>query len=254
MARAIADVQLPCTISVTTESARSLYPSNPFLRVWVGKMNRDRLQQFLQEEAIVAILDASHPYAVEISQLAIVTATQHQIPYLRYERETVEAEDTHTVETSCPKGIYRLSSFEELVAGQYLAGERVLLTIGYRMLPLFRSWHARSRLFARILPSVTALESALSAGFLPDRLVAIRPPVSIELERALWQHWQITTIVTKASGVAGGEDIKRQLARELGVQLIAIARPEISYPQQTSQVSVAVEFCRQQILRSRDSW
>ena len=81
-----------------------------------------------------------------------------------------------------------------------------------------------------------------------DRLIALRPPVTLELERAIWQHWQITTVVTKASGLAGGELIKRQLAKELGISLIVINRPSLQYPGQTHDLTLALEFCRSQEL------
>jgi len=51
--------------------------------------------------------------------------------------------------------------------------------------------------------------------------------------------------VTKASGTPGGEDIKRDVAAELGVSLIVITRPDVDYPRQTSNLSEALEFCRQ---------
>lgn len=190
----------------------------------------------------MAILDASHPYAVEISKLAIAKATQRQIPYLRYERPSLELPQK---DLSVPQAI-ELDSFDTLIAGDYLQGQRVLLTLGYRTLPLFRPWQDRCTLFARLLPSVTALEAAYSAGFTPDRVIALRPPIPYELEKALWQHWQISLVVTKASGTSGGEDVKRMVAAQLGVPLVVITRPDVAYPQQTSDLSMALEFCRQQ--------
>lgn len=143
-----------------------------------------------------------------------------------------------------------LQSFAELVATDILQGQRVLLIVGYRPLTLFQPWQDRATLFARLLPSVTALEAAIAAGFTPDRLFAMRPPLSPDLEKALWQHWQISLVVTKSSGIAGGEDVKRQVAMELGIPLIAIARPPITYPQQTSDLTTALEFCQQHLSRS----
>ncbi|HEY9862494.1 MAG TPA: precorrin-6A/cobalt-precorrin-6A reductase, partial [Candidatus Obscuribacterales bacterium] len=87
----------------------------------------------------------------------------------------------------------------------------------------------------------------IAAGFTPDRLFAMRPPISPDLEKALWQHWQISLVVTKSSGIAGGEDIKRQVAAELGMPLVAIARPPIIYPQQTSDLTTALAFCQQHL-------
>lgn len=244
LAQILALNHLPCTISVTTESARSLYPSVPLLQVWVGQLEGDGLQNFLTSHNIIAILDASHPYAVNISQLAIKTANKYSLSYLRYERKSVSSSYTTNKKAINHDKILSLPSFETLIEGEYLAGERVLLTTGYRTLHLFQPWQSRSHLYARVLPAVTSLEAALAAGFTPDRLIGIRPPISLELERALWQHWQITLVISKASGTPGGEPIKRQLATELGVKLILIDRPPVAYPHQTDDLSAAVTFCR----------
>lgn len=294
LARAIYQSRLPCTVSVTASSARSLYPADKSIRLLVGKLDAEDIGRFLHEQEIAAILDASHPYAIAISQLAISAAAKFQIPYLRYERPSiqeakkqentegdrlkrkgVEGEDTKPLlETiafsdieiennilsknsfasgsvsfdSVLREIDFVANFETLLAGRSLEGRRVLLTVGYRTLPLFLPWQDRCTLFARILPSVTALETAASAGFTQERLIALRPPIPIQLERALWQKWQIQMVVTKASGAPGGEDVKRQLAAELGVRLVIIDRPKLEYPAQTSDFATALEFCRRILL------
>lgn len=236
LAKAIAQTNIPCIISVTTESARALYPPAPNLQVWVGRFTLAQLKEFLQQQQIVAVLDASHPYAVEISQLAIAATQKLGISYLRYERPIVEQGKRGEI----------LDRFETLLSGNYLQGQRVLLTVGYRPLHLFGPWQDRATLFARILPSAIALAAAQSAGFTPDSLICLRPPISADLEKALWQQWNISLVVTKASGTPGGEDIKRTVAAQLGIRLIVINRPLINYPQQTSDLSVALEFCQQQ--------
>lgn len=245
LAKAIASLALPCTITVATKSAEALYPKMPMLRVWVGRLEASQLKQFLQEQRIAAVLDASHPYAVEISRMAIRAAVDQKIPYLRFERLAV---DTPT-DTS---PVISLDNFQTLLAGDYLYQHRVLLTVGYKALPLFHSWQDRSTLFARILPAVTSLEAAIAAGFTSDRIIALRPPVTAELEKALWRHWGISLVVTKASGVAGGEQVKRSVAAELGIPLVVIVRPTVDYPQQTSDFSVALDFCQSYLMSSDD--
>jgi precorrin-6A/cobalt-precorrin-6A reductase len=74
------------------------------------------------------------------------------------------------------------------------------------------------------------LTAALTAGFSPDRLIALRPPIGAELETALWRQWGITTVITKASGQAGGEQVKQRVAQILGIPLIIIDRPPVEYP------------------------
>ncbi len=236
LAVAIAQRQIRCIVTVTTNSAKLLYPDVNGLQVWVGRLSIEQLGEFCQQQQIVAILDASHPYAVEISQIAIAASQAYHLPYLRYERPVVKVE--------ADRGVIYLDSFESLLAGDYLTHHRVLLTVGYGPLPMFQSWQNRATLFARLLPSTTALEVALQAGFTPDRLICLRPPISADLEAALWQNWQISMVVTKASGSAGGEDVKRTVAAQLDIPLIVIKRPLVTYPQQTSDVSAAIEFCQ----------
>lgn len=236
LAIALAEAQLPCTISVTTVAARALYPNAAHLQVVVGRFGPEEVRGFLNQHQIRGILDASHPFALEISRQAIAGAIQQQLPYLRYERPALPPEPNGTV--------IELDGLEALLAGNQIQGQRVLLTLGYQSLAQFRPWQERATLFARILPSNVALDAALKAGFTGDRLVALRPPIPFELEKALWQHWQISLVVTKASGTPGGEDIKRAVALALGIKLVAIARPRLSYPQQTSDLSVALRFCQ----------
>jgi precorrin-6A/cobalt-precorrin-6A reductase len=246
LAQAIVAYQLPCIVTATTDSARSLYPVSSTLKVWIGRLNAEYLADFVQTFHIHCILDASHPFAVEISQLAIALAQTQNLPYLRYERPSVlpAFRSNESVSSEPASSLIRyLPDFSCLLSGNYLIGQRVLLTIGYRPLPLFSSWHDRATLFARILPSITALQTAQTAGFTNDRLIALRPPVSAAIETALWQQWQISLVVTKASGTAGGEDIKQAVAQTLGIPLIIIHRPPIDYPAQTSDINIALNFC-----------
>ena len=233
VAQAIAEKNFSCIVTVTTADAVKLYPVLPNLRIRVGQLNEFQIYQFIQQEKIIAIVDASHPYAIAISETVIKIAQILQIPYLRYERAELVPSQNITV----------LENFETLLAENYLTNQRVLLTVGYKILPKFKIWQSQSTLFARILPSVESLKVALKSGFTSDRLIAIRPPISMDLEKALWQQWNISLVVIKASGQAGGEEIKQRLSQLLEIPLIVIARPKVDYPQQTSNVNEVLTFC-----------
>ena len=240
LARTLAQQQIAQTITVTTDSARTLYPLIHPQHIWVVILNHKTLPNFLASQDIGAILDASHPFATGISELAIATAKEHNLPYIRYERPTT------SIPHNPPRTI-KVDQIETLFEDNYLQDQRVLLTLGYRLLHHFKAWHDRTTLFARILPSNTALNAAQDAGFTSKQLIALRPPLSCALETALYQHWNISTVITKASGTAGGEDIKQQVTATLGIRLITIDRPPIFYPQQTSNVADAIAFCQSHV-------
>ncbi len=225
-------------VTVTTIAARSLYSSTT--AIVVDRMDQVKMQSFCQQNQIKAVIDASHPYAVEVSRQAIAICTQLNLPYLRYERINYQA----SVAEQTNSFRIELASFDQLLAGNYLTKQRVFLTVGCQALPRFKPWQDQATLFARVLPKIASLEAAIAAGFKSDRLIAIRPPLSVATETALWQQWKISLVVTKASGKAGGEEIKHQVAKDLAIPLIVIARPQISYPQQTSLIKDVLAFCQ----------
>lgn len=235
IAQTIINQDLSCVVSVATSHGKNLYPIKSNLTVKIGKLTFESLPEFCEQEQIIAIIDASHPHAIKISQQAIKIAQEKAIPYLRYERSPVILNNK----------VIELDNFETLIKGDFLPNKRVLLTIGYQALPLFKPWHDQAQLYARILPRREALNVALESGFKEDHLIALRPPINAALEKALWQQWKINLVVSKASGKQGGEDIKAIVASQLGIPLIIIKRPPITYPQQTEKISDIINFCRQ---------
>ncbi|WP_267383523.1 cobalt-precorrin-6A reductase [Cyanobacterium sp. uoEpiScrs1] len=242
IAESIVSEELTCIITLAAKNTNISYPISSYLTIKRGILNLEKIRLLCQQEKIIAIVDASHPYAVQISQQAITISRENHIPYLRYERASL----------SPSSEIITLDNFETLVRGNYLRGERTLLTIGYKALPLFKMWQNDAILFARILPKRESLEVAIKAGFSHKRLIALRPPISAELEEALWRQWNISLVVSKASGKQGGESIKRLVAIKLGVKIIIIKRPLINYPKQTNKMSDIMKFCCQSLLNNID--
>jgi precorrin-6A/cobalt-precorrin-6A reductase len=233
----------PTVVTVTTESARQLYPPHPALTVWVGTLAPSQGRDFIAAHDIGAILDASHPFAADISRLAIALAQAHSLPYLRYERPVASAPEPPWRDRRDRPGLVALPTWADLLQSQYLgAEERTLFTTGTRQLQTLQPWQSQSTLFVRVLPQPDAIAAALAAGFLPQRIIALRPPISPALEQALWQQWQITQVVTKASGATGGEDHKRAIAAQLGVRLFVLTRPRLPYPRQTQVLAAALAF------------
>jgi precorrin-6A/cobalt-precorrin-6A reductase len=220
----------PWVVTVTRPSAVQLYEGLPG-KVMVGILTPERLAQFLQEQAIDCIVDASHPFATVISRQAMATG----LPYLRFERPEIPLEPPAQV----------LPDFDQVLQPEYLEGHQVLLTVGVKLLPLFAPWHSQAKLWARILPTPEAKEQALRTGFTPECLIPARLPITYEQEYQLWQRLEIDTVITKASGEAGGVAIKQAVAKALGVRLMVIARPPITYPLQTDDLEVVQAFYEQ---------
>ncbi|MGB3292939.1 MAG: cobalt-precorrin-6A reductase [Phormidesmis sp.] len=234
LAAVLSAQSIPYIVTVTTPVARALYP--PMAAVRVGQLTPEDIPKFVAQQGIRCIVDASHPFACEISRRAMMFCQQGVAAYLRYERSDLAAGTTE-------RSVTCVDSIETLVASDLLHHQRVLFTLGYRHLSLFSPLRQTSQLFARVLPSVEAISGALSAGFSPQEIIALRPPITPALEKALWQQWNLSRVVAKASGKPGGEAVKRQVAAELGVGLILIQRPPIRYLRQTASIREVVRFC-----------
>lgn len=215
--------------TVVTAAARRLYQGLPG-QVQVGALDATGIQTLLKKYGVRAIIDASHPFATEISHQAMATG----LPYLRFERQRY----------SLVPPAESLSDLDTLFQPQYLENRRVLLTLGVKVLHRFRSWQSRSHLWARILPA--AESQAIQAGFTKEQLICDYPVSDAVTEKSLWQGLAVDTVVTKASGAPGGLPTKLAAAQALGVCLLVIDRPLLVYPQQTQELDAVVDFCYQQ--------
>lgn len=211
--------ELNFIITVTTNTATQLYQSiSSHCPIFVGKLSPSEILLFITQHHISLVIDASHPFAVNISHTVINLCQKLPLPYLRYERPNITQSSS-------------VSSLESLLKeNSPLYHKRVLLTIGAKFLHLFTNYHHVANFYARILPYPESIKLAYEANFSCHRIIALRPPISAELERALWQMWNIDIVVTKAGGKAGGEDIKQKISQELNIPLIVIERPKIDYP------------------------
>jgi precorrin-6A/cobalt-precorrin-6A reductase len=72
-------------------------------------------------------------------------------------------------------------------------------------------------------------------------------PFTKEFDKALFQHFGVTLLITKESGKVGFVDEKIAAAQELGIETIVIRRPTIQYGTVYSQFSDVVKALQQMV-------
>ncbi len=233
IAQRLSKAGIPWVATVTRPSAAQLYAQLPGAVV-VGSLTTGTVPPFLEQWRIQGIVDASHPFAVHISQLAIAQAQAFGIPYLRFERPD-------DVDWQSP-WVERIHTIQDIFQSHYLSQKRVFSTLGLKALPHFVPWLGSSQIWARILPQ--SLAEALSIGFPLSQLILEKLPVDPVSERQLWLALKLDYVLTKASGIAGGILLKQQLAQELGIRLLVVARPQLAYPKLTQEWDPVVRDCQ----------
>lgn len=107
------------------------------------------LIRYAASHDVQVIVDASHPYAVNVSKNAMMAAKKLGIPYLRYERSLTELSGE----------IHIVHSYEEAASQSSALGRRIFLTTGSHNLKAFTTAPALADavLIARVLPTAEVL-------------------------------------------------------------------------------------------------
>lgn len=184
-----------------------------------GAMDEESLIDFLKVNAIAALVDATHPYAVRVKEMAQKVCAELALPYLRWERSELEIADHPLIHWAV----------DIPTAGQIAAelGDRILLTTGSNGLPEWVSLPSMhdKMLYVRVLPTSEVLARCELLGFKPKQIVAAQGPFSQEWDEAMFRHLNIQVVVAKESGKIGGTLEKVQACLSLNLPLIILKRP-----------------------------
>lgn len=215
LAQALSERGVPVTVCVATPLGAQTLRDIPGLEVRVGRLDGAGMAALLVEKRPDLCLDATHPYAREVSQNLRLACRRAEIP-LRRVRRPLEAPDGEGIWVDSPQA-----------AGRYLAGTEgnILLTTGAKELSAFSSLPPE-RLYARVLPAVDSLEACRAAGILPQHIIAMFGPFSQALNEALMKEKDIRWLVTKDGGARGGFPEKAEACRQLGAGLVVVRPPD----------------------------
>ncbi|MCB9958099.1 MAG: cobalt-precorrin-6A reductase [Rhodospirillaceae bacterium] len=180
------------------------------------------LAAYLRDHAIDLLVDATHPFAAQMSRHAVAAGERAGIPVLAVRRPAWQPGpgDAWTMVAEMADA--------PVAIGPHPA--RALLTIGQIDLAPFRAAPQHSYL-------IRSVETPPQEVLPPHhRLIRDRGPFTLDGERRLLADGRIEVLVTKNSGGAATAP-KLAAARELGVQVIMVARPAL--PTATAEVGDA---------------
>lgn len=177
----------------------------------VGRLDEQAMEA-LMAQGFTHVVDATHPYADLVTQAIAKASAARGLPRLRLVRDGDVDGDWLSADSPAQAAL--------LLAE--LPGN-VLLTTGSKDLDVFAG--LRERCFPRVLPSLASLSRCLELGYPAKQIICMQGPFTKELNVALLRQYQIKTLVTKATGSAGGFWEKVASARETGCRLVVIGRP-----------------------------
>lgn len=210
-------------VTTATEYGAQLLKNHGQQLAQAERLDDYGLTTFIQQHGIDILIDATHPYADVASQTAMRVCHNAGCRYLRYERQTTYLEDFCGTLISVPDYTRAAQWIIEHSEGN------VLLTTGSKTLPIFVNIVGTERLIARVLPSVTVLQSCIDLGLKPGQIIAMQGPFGEAINIAFLNMFNVRVLVTKDSGETGGMPQKLSASEKTDTIVLLIERPKINY-------------------------
>ncbi len=208
-------------------------------KVLVGSLEYDRLSSLLEGDTIRAVVDATHPYAVNITSMALDLCREKNILYIRLERPASKIPQ-HPL-------IRKARGLDEALEKAIQPGAVLFSTLGSRNLAsiISRAQAAGVKVVARVLPDPAVLTECRKLGLGPQQIVAAQGPFSRRLNKEFFRFYGATVILTKESGESGGVNTKISAALELGIPVVIWMRPRFDYPLLAGSPEEAIKQVKQ---------
>ncbi len=203
--------------------ARTLGPEHIYSLAGVGRVPTDLkcqlkvggyggaegMAQYMREQGVDLLLDATHPYAAQISHNAALAANSAGIPCWALRR---------TAWAAGPGDDWReVADWSELVAA-LAPFKRPFFTLGREPLQHLEEIPEHQFWTLRALDNYPGNERC--------DVIGARGPFQLEDERQLFEQRQIDVLISKNSGSDSTEP-KLDIARERGVPVLILKRPEL---------------------------
>ncbi|MEG1537684.1 MAG: precorrin-6A reductase [Clostridiales bacterium] len=208
--------QMSTLVCVATLYGEAQLEAISGIRVQVKRLNQKQMVSLFRDEQPRLVVDATHPYAAEVSQNIEAACRELGLNCIAINREQYDLQNCHS-----------FADFSALI--QWLNGTEGMIfaaigTKGAADLTELREF--RQRVYLRLLPNLTGLGACLNLGYDANKLICMQGPFSRELNAAMFRQTKSAILVTKESGDKGGFVEKLAAAEDCGMQVAVLTRPQ----------------------------
>ncbi len=227
-------------IEITTSLAgRTHHPVSPAGTVRLGGFGGvDGLITFLREEKIDALIDATHPFAIQISRHARLAAETVKLPRLVLTRPPwrQHPQDKWSIVNDVPGAVAAVRMLAERNRKTRL---KVFLTIGSQEVAPFFLLTETDFILRQIDPQKEIMPVNV-------RIILGRGPFTFENEVEILTQQRVQILVAKASGGAATYP-KIAAARQMQIPVIMIARPDAEAGETVTEVTSALKWMAEKL-------
>lgn len=205
------------TVCVATEYGELVLTENDCTHVHMGRMDVEEMSGFISDGQFSAVVDATHPYAQVVTENIRTAMKGKDIPYIRLKRETDDSYDYDKIRSfecneDCAEALLQING-------------NILLTTGSKELSVYCGYEGlKDRLYVRVLPGLESLSLCNENGIMGRHILAMQGPFTVDMNEAMLRQYDISCLVTKKSGRAGGYIEKLEAAKRLDIPVYVIDR------------------------------
>ncbi|WP_434302092.1 cobalt-precorrin-6A reductase [Clostridium botulinum] len=223
-------------ISTATAYGGEILKNYKYKKLNTKPLNKEELSNMLKENQVNILIDASHPYALEVTKNAREVSKDLNIEYVRYERPSSAEEFKEN------KKVVFLEDYKDLNEALKNIKGNILNTSGSRNMDKILDLKLENRIIHRVLPSVKVLEDCFNLGVKVEDLMAIKGPISKELNKAFIKDYDAKALILKDSGPQGGTKEKILACLECDIYALVIKRKKINYEREFNNIETLVEY------------
>ncbi len=245
LSKQLADAGEDVHVKVATEYGAEIMGYDDNIDVKVGSCGgAEGIANVIRENGYDIVVDATHPYALNITEHIKQACEATGAFYIRLKRSDSDTDSDRIV---------KVSTVQEAV--DYLKDKEgnILASTGSKDIALYTQIpDYKERVTARVLSTMESVQKCAEYGFSGKNLICAQGPFSEDTNYATLKQINAKYIVTKDSGTAGGYEDKVRAAMRTGATVVLIERPKEEGSSYEEVVSVLEERLGLKMQKSAD--
>ncbi len=183
-----------------------------------GDMDVTEMKQFCRKNNIRLIVDAAHPFAVQLHENIFKTSEELKLKVIRYERTFPKLQAS--------KQLRLFNSYNEmasaLIANNF---ENILALTGVQTIEKLKVVWKQQTCYFRIMDSELSRTKAKQTGIASEFVIPMQPDADAAELIELAQKLNVKILLSKESGESGFFENKAEAATKLNIPLWVVKRP-----------------------------
>lgn len=222
--------------SVATNEGTKMLSNIDNIKISEERLDNEKMTEFFINSKTNIVVDASHPYAENVSKTAIEVCKSLNIKYIRYERPSEGVNENCIFVDNYEKAV----EFVEKINGN------ILVTTGVNNIEKYMALNNyKNRIFARVLNNEKSYNKAKYIGLSDEHILQGSGIYTTSNNINVINKYNIKSIITKDSGRAGGFLEKTEAAHICNIPIIIIKRPSVQYGIVTDNISGVLDIIRE---------